>query len=383
MSTLPLPFFFPLFVLELTVAMPLQSSKTTCEEPSPLQLDFVRVGSRYRVGKLLGSGGSGEPNSESLTEVWHFSDTSLGSVYLGRDIRTGGDVALKIGYTGETGLLSSGISHEYNVYTRIAGCTGTSPVLWYGKEGLYEVIVLEYLGNSLGDLINEQKFDSGETFLCASQMVCSYYLFKKAVLLTALVHVQLSAVESLHARHFIHRDIKPSNFMAQADGVSPTISLIDFGLARLFRNPLTYLHIPYTMGHSAVGTLLFTSVNGQQGYAQSRHDDLESLAYTIIYLVRGDLPWTHLSAHRDHKAVLCKKTQITVEELCEGLPTPFCEFIIHVRSLGFDQKPDYQRLHSILTQCSGTGIDQPSKAPLFSAPPPVGVNCTSFPSDPV
>jgi serine/threonine protein kinase len=269
------------------------------------------------------------------------------------------------------------------VYTRIAGCTGTSPVLWYGKEGLYEVIVLEYLGNSLGDLINEKKFNSGGAFLCASQMVCSCYLFKKAVLLTALAHVQLSAVESLHARHFIHRDIKPSNFMAQADGVSPTISLIDFGLARLFRNPSTYLHIPYTMGHLAVGTLSFTSVNGQQGYAQSRRDDLESLAYTIIYLVRGDLPWTRLSAHRDHKAVLCKKTQITVEELCEGLPTPFCEFVIHVRSLGFDQKPDYQRLHSILLQCSGTGIDQPGKAPLFSALPPVGVNCTSFPSDPV
>ena len=55
----------------------------------------------------------------------------------------------------------------------IAGSTGTSSVLWYGKEGLFEVIVLEYLGNSLGDLINEQKFDSGKAFLYASQMVRS------------------------------------------------------------------------------------------------------------------------------------------------------------------------------------------------------------------
>ena len=39
----------------------------------PLKLDFVRVGGRYRVRKLLGSGGSGEPNSE----ISHFSDTSL------------------------------------------------------------------------------------------------------------------------------------------------------------------------------------------------------------------------------------------------------------------------------------------------------------------
>ena len=264
---------------------------------------------------------------------------------------------------------------------------GTSPVLWYGKEGLYEVIVLEYLGSSLRDLINEQKLDSEKAFMCASQMVCSCYLLsiKKAVSLNALAHVQLSAVESLHARHFIHRDIKPSNFMVQADGIPPTVSLIDFGLARLFRNPSTYLHIPYTMGHSIVGTLSFTSVNGQQGYSQSRRDDLESLAYTIIYLVRGDLPWTYLSARRDHKAVLRKKMQITVEELCEGLPTPFCKFIIHVRSLSFDQKPDYGHLHSILSQCLGTGIDQPDKTAFFSldSSPPVGVNCTSFPSNPV
>ena len=90
----------------------------------------------------------------------------------------------------------------------------------------------------------------------------------------------------------------------QADGVSPTIFLIDFGLAQLFRNPSTYLHVRLTMNHSIVGTLEFASVNGQEGYAQSRCDDLESLAYTIIYLVCGDLPWSHLSACGDHKAVL-------------------------------------------------------------------------------
>jgi len=162
----------------------------------------------------------------------------------------------------------------------------------------------------------------------------------------------------------------------QADGVPPTIFLIDFSLVWHFWNPLTYLHICLTANHSVVGTLAFTSVNGQQGYAQSRHDDLESLAYTIIYLVHRDLPWAHLSTLGDHKAVLWKKVQITVEELCEGLPTPFYEFVIHIRLLGFNQKPDYQHLCSVLSQCSGTEIDQPSKAPLFAASPSLGVDCT-------
>lgn len=60
---------------------------------------------------------------------------------------------------------------------RIAGCTGTCPVLWYGKEDLYEVMVLEYLGKSLDDLIDEQKPNSEKAFCFASQMVCSWYLF--------------------------------------------------------------------------------------------------------------------------------------------------------------------------------------------------------------
>ena len=35
------------------------------DHSAPLHVDFVRVGGRYRVGKLLGSGGSGESNSDS------------------------------------------------------------------------------------------------------------------------------------------------------------------------------------------------------------------------------------------------------------------------------------------------------------------------------
>jgi len=35
-----------------------------------LQIDFVRVKAQYRVGKLLGFGGSGEPNSASCLTIY-------------------------------------------------------------------------------------------------------------------------------------------------------------------------------------------------------------------------------------------------------------------------------------------------------------------------
>ena len=166
---------------------------------------------------------------------------------------------------------------------------------------------------------------------------------------------------------------------AGTDNVNPTIFLIDFGLAQQFRSPATYLHTPFTTKHSVVGTLPFTSVNGQKGFAQSRRDDLESLAYTIIFLARGDLPWSTRSISRDHKAVLQKKMSITAEELCEDLPPPFSKFVIYIRSLRFDEEPDYEHLQTILLHCSETETDQLSKVPP-STPSALDANRTPSPS---
>ena len=48
-----------------------RDSEGASEKPrAPLQVSFVRVGGRYRVGKLLGSGASGEPNPDSSSPLY-------------------------------------------------------------------------------------------------------------------------------------------------------------------------------------------------------------------------------------------------------------------------------------------------------------------------
>ena len=133
-------------------------------------LDIVRVGGRFRVGKLLGTGGSGELNSRARdSELTCLSETRyLGSVYQGKDIFTGTDVALKIGHPCSS---PSKLAHEYEVYSMIAGSKGIPQVHWYGIEDEHEVIVLNYLGTSLGDLVDELEFDRRKTFSYATQMV--------------------------------------------------------------------------------------------------------------------------------------------------------------------------------------------------------------------
>ena len=100
------------------------------------------------------------------------------------------DVALKIGHRHS---LPSRLSHEYNVYTTIAGGRGISQVLWYGKEGVYEVIVLDHLGTSLGDLIDQLEFDKGEAFSYAAQMVCLLYKTDDRTKYTLMISSQRSS----------------------------------------------------------------------------------------------------------------------------------------------------------------------------------------------
>lgn len=334
--------------------MPVQRSLPTPKKrPAHDQLDFVRVDGRYRVGKLLGTGRSGEPHSNRVRLVFMIS---LASVFLGKDIKTGADVVLKVG---RSGMRRSRLSHEYDVYTNIAGSTGIPEVLWYGKEGQREIIILQHLGTSLGNLVKERQFDPKSIFLYASQMVhCSVH--ERILLLNILSRSQLTAIESLHNCHYIHRDIKPGNFMISVDNPSPVSFLIDFGLAQHYRDPATYEHISYTPHDQIVGTLAFSSIMGQQGCTQSRRDDLESFAYTIIYSACGELPWT--GCH-DSETVLAKKLGTLPNKLCQGLPDRFCDFLHHVRQLDFDEKPDYQHLHSILSLCLETETNQHIKAP--------------------
>lgn len=139
------------------------------KQPASYHLDFVRVGGQYRVGKLLGTGASGESYFNQVCIVFL---NSLASVFQGKDIMTGTDVALKIGLIEGS---PSKLRYEYEVYTAISGSAGIPRVIWYGKEGQYEIIVLEYLGTSLDDLIRERQFDPRRTFLYAPQMVRLFY----------------------------------------------------------------------------------------------------------------------------------------------------------------------------------------------------------------
>ena len=83
---------------------------------------------------------------------------------------------------------------------------------------------------------------------------------------------------------------------------------------------------------------------------QHRCDDLESLGYMLLYFLRGSLPWQGLKAsnhEQKEELIMEKKKNISVEDLCEGLPREFAAYFNHIRSLEFDEKPKYPYLRKI------------------------------------
>jgi casein kinase I family protein HRR25 len=183
------------------------------------------VDSKYSIGHHIGSG-------------------AFGDVYLGTNIITGKDVAIKLeSITAEYPQLE----YETSVYKSLAGGVGIPIVRWFGSEGIYNAMVLDVLGPSLEDLFNycNRKFSLKTVLLLADQLI--------------------SRIEYIHAKSFIHRDIKPENILMGIERHGHHVNVIDFGLANRYRNPQTGFHIPYRAKKTLTGTACYASINTHLG----------------------------------------------------------------------------------------------------------------------
>ncbi|KAJ6638026.1 Casein kinase I isoform alpha [Pseudolycoriella hygida] len=273
--------------------------------------DFV-VGGKYRVIRKIGSG-------------------SFGDIYLGISVVCGEEVAIKM-----EGLNARHpqLLYEYKLYKLMMGGVGIPRIRYYGQERNYNVLVMDLLGPSLEDLFN----------------FCTRHFTIKTVLM--LVDQMIGRLEFLHCKHFIHRDIKPDNFLMGIGRHCNKLFLIDFGLAKKYRDIRSRVHIAYREDKNLTGTARYASINAHLGIEQSRRDDLESLGYVMMYFNRGSLPWQGLKAttkKQKYERISEKKMSTPIEVLCKGFPAEFAMYLNYCRTLRFDESPDYMYLRQLFS----------------------------------
>lgn len=293
----------------------------------------VQVGGSpmYKVERKLGKGG-------------------FGQVYVGRRVsggtasdRTGPgaiEVAMKFEHRNSKGC-NYGPPYEWQVYNTLGGSHGVPRVHYKGRQGDYYVMVMDMLGPSLWDVWNNNSHTM-------------------SVEMVACIAIEaISILEKMHSRGYVHGDVKPENFLLGSPG-SPDekkLFLVDLGLATRWRDSAG-LHVEYDQRPDVFrGTVRYASVHAHLGRTGSRRDDLESLAYTLIFLIRGRLPWQGYQGENKGFLVCKKKMSTPPDALCCFCPQSFKSFVEYVVNLKFDEEPNYAKCISLFDGIVGPNPD--------------------------
>jgi len=216
-------------------------------QPAAPQLDLPRLDPRYKVVKLLGTGG--------MAAVWRACDERLGR-----------DVALKVLHRNLP--FSSSMRERLEREAKVAASlTHENVVQVYdysvGTE-LDSYIAMELVdGRTLRDFLTEHH--------------------KLSMVVVALITYELCrGLAYAHERGVTHRDLKPDNVMVSRNG---SLKIADFGIARA-RD-----HAQMTATGVPVGTPAYLSPEQVRGEPADIRSDIFALGISLYELTCGKLPF--------------------------------------------------------------------------------------------
>ncbi|EGG14948.1 putative protein serine/threonine kinase [Cavenderia fasciculata] len=262
------------------------------------------------------------------TIVKKIGQGAFGEIYSGKNIINNELVAIKVE---KIDTKKQVLKLEVAVLKKLQACPYVCRFITCGRHNDYNYMVMELLGDNLSELRRRQvdgKFSMTTTLKLGIQMIQS--------------------LEAVHDLGYLHRDVKPSNF---AIGLGPNkrhiTYLIDFGLAR--RYVLSSGEVrPARDSTGFRGTARYASINSHLSKDLGRRDDLWSIFYVLIEFAEGQLPWRKL---KDKDQIGDMKVKLNTPDLVKDLPNQFTLFMKHLKSLNYDDRPNYVYLQSLLNEC--------------------------------
>lgn len=266
---------------------------------------------------------------------------TFGKVFYATSVDEKNEYAIKFE---KSTVKSSVLEAEYDIYNNIKDGEGIPKIVWTGEYKKYKLMIMDLLGPSLD----------------------KYFTFCKKIfnpITTCLLGIEMvRRVQYIHGKGYLHRDIKPNNFMLGKFSKhlttinEMTVYIIDFGLSKEYIDFNTKEHIPFKDNRRFIGTPRYASIGTHHGYRQSRRDDLESIAYILIYFILGELPWQGVKA----KSKSEKKEKILEIKLSHNfasdkrIPKELITLLDYTKRLGYADKPDYKSIYKLLNSIINT-----------------------------
>lgn len=252
---------------------------------------------------------------------------AFGEIFQAEDLETSVHVAVK---TEKLDSKKRVLKIEVAVLRKLQACPFVCRYQQFGRHEEFHFVVMELLGENLSVLRKQQpgkRFSVGTTMRLGMQMV--------------------RAIEGMHEHGYLHRDIKPSNFaMGRQPENRDWCFMIDFGLARRYQLPHGEIR---TARESAGfrGTARYASINSHLSKELARRDDMWSLLYMTIEFLKGSLPWSNIENKED---VGRRKIELDSLDLVANLPVEMGNFMEHLRTLDYKDKPNYDYITDLFNQ---------------------------------
>ena len=230
------------------------------------------------------------------------------------------------------------LNNEYRILTLLKNYDYFPKCYKYCNSPYGYLLILEKLGLNLGVIM--------------SKLPNKKYSMKSALM---IINQSLERLKLIHERGIIHRDMKPENLCIGYKGKEKNIYLIDFGLSKIIINNDNKKNQNFSLNIKkekiVIGTVRYISMNAHLGNEQYKKDDLESLAYMMIYFIKGELPWQNIKAksrREKYTKIYHKKKHTVNSELCDFLPDEIKTFLKYVLNLNQKQNPDYVKLTNLI-----------------------------------
>uniref|UniRef100_A0A1A7Z9I2 non-specific serine/threonine protein kinase n=1 Tax=Nothobranchius furzeri TaxID=105023 RepID=A0A1A7Z9I2_NOTFU len=199
----------------------------------------------------------------------------------------------------------------------------------------YRFMVIDRLGTDL-----QKKFEE-----------CGRRFPRKLVLQLGLR--LLDVLEFIHEHEYVHADVKASNLLL-SHGDPNQVYLVDYGLAYRYAPDGVLKEYKEDPKKCHDGTIEFTSIDAHKGVSPCRRGDLEIVSYCLLQWLCGRLPWEDRLQDPAYVRDAKIRGQENISELMSSCfssqdkPDEIQRFLEEVKSLGYKDKPPYEKLRSIL-----------------------------------